>query len=173
MNRRLLDPGRWARFALESEQGAHRSLVRLIGFLSSRLLSISKARCHECAQAAYLSGAGQLAAVLGKRPAADGMAQGGSDLTERDQDKPALRHAGRGQDDVGGIDDLVAAQEKIQIEGARTPTPGTLSQKHLLNFGQTLQQLECRSVDAAAHAGVEEQGLFGNPDRLGLEERGD
>ena len=38
---------------------------------------------------------------------------------------------------------------------------------------QALQQLASRSRGSDADAGVEEQGLFGKPDRFGLEERGD
>ena len=94
-------------------------------------------------------------------------------LAKGGQHETAPCHAGMGKDEIGGIDDLVAAQEEIQVEGAGTPGRGALSEKEIFDGEQSLQQLASRSRGSDADAGVEEQGLFGKPDRFGLEERGD
>lgn len=81
----------------------------------------------------------------------------------------AFGHAGMGDDEAGGVDDLAAIQEDVEVEGAWAvgDAVGAVAAEAALDLEEMAEEELGIETGFESDGGVEEGGLIGEAYRLG------
>ena len=98
----------------------------------------------------------------------------GGDFSQREQDESTLMHSGMGELEAGSVQNQVAVDEQVKVEGAGAvgDAVGTVASEGQLDFKEMPKEGSRAKRGLEGRGGVEEGGLICVAHRLGCVIRG-